>query len=143
MWADALLAAEKAHVHQLLLWGVVSVAAGLLLVGTVGRPRRSPLIFHFALQSIAWGAVIVAVAATELRTLGLRDLAGATHLDRFLWLNLGLDIGYFAVGATIAVAGWMLGRRQGAVGAGVAIVVQGLALALLAARLLLVIEQVA
>lgn len=143
MWADALLGAERAHLHQLLLWGVVSVAAGLLLLLTVGRPRRSPLIFHFSIQSLAWGAVVAVVAIAELRTIQLRDLAGATHLDRFLWLNLGLDIGYFAVGATIAFAGWLLGRRQGAIGAGIAIVVQGLALAVLAARLLLVIEQIA
>lgn len=143
MWADALLAAEKAHLRQLLLWGAASGVAGLLLLFTVGRPRRSPLIFHFSIQCVAWGSVITAVAAAGLRTLELRDLASATHLDRFLWLNLGLDIGYFAVGAAIACAGWMLGRRQGALGAGIAIVVQGLALAILAARLLVVIEQIA
>jgi hypothetical protein len=143
VWADALLAAEKAHLHQLLLWGVVSAVAGLVLLLTVGRPRRSPLIFHFSAQCVAWGTVIIAIAGAELRAARLRDLAGATHLDRFLWLNLGLDIGYFAVGATIALAGWILGRRQGAIGAGIAIVVQGLALAILAARLLLVIEQFA
>jgi hypothetical protein len=33
-----------------------------------------------------------------------------------------------AVGATLAIAGWRLGRRPGAVGAGVAIIVQGIAL---------------
>ena len=143
MWADALFSAEKAHLHQLLLWGGASIAAGVLLLLTAGRPRRSPLIFHFSLQSVAWGTVVAVIAFAELRSLAMRDLAGATHLDRFLWLNLGLDIGYVAVGVTIACAGWIFGRRNGAIGAGVAIVVQGLALAVLAGRFLLILEQLA
>ena len=141
MWADALLAAERAHLHQLLLWGGASCALGALLMLTTGGPRRSPIVFHFAAQSVAWGAVILVVAASGLRSLQLRDLAAATRLDRFLWLNLGLDTGYVAVGAAIALSAWLLGRRYGGVGAGVAIIAQGLALAVITARLLLVLEQ--
>ena len=114
---------------------------GLLLLLTTRRPRRSPIVFHFAAQCVAWGVVIVAVASSSLRSLTLRDLGSATRLDRFLWLNLGLDTGYVAVGATIALSAWLLGRRYGGVGAGVAIVVQGLALAVIAARLLIILEQ--
>ena len=141
MWADALLAAERAHLHQLLLWGGASCALGVLLLLTIGGPRRSPIVFHFAAQSVAWGAVILAISASGLRSLRLRDLAAATRLDRMLWLNLGLDTGYVAVGAAIALSAWLLGRRYGGVGAGVAIVVQGLALAVITARLLLALEQ--
>lgn len=141
MWADALLGAERAHLHQLVLWGGASGVLGFLLLLTLGRPRRSPLVFHFAAQSIAWGAVILAVAASGLRSLELRDLGAATRLDRFLWLNLGLETGYVAVGATIALCAWLLGRRYGGVGAGLAIVVQGLGLAVITARLLLILEQ--
>jgi hypothetical protein len=143
VWADALLAAERAHLHQLMLWGGASCIAGILLLLTAGRPNRSPLIFHFAAQSLAWGAVIFAVGVLGHRSLQLRELGSATRLDRFLWLNLGLDTGYVAVGATIALSAWLLGRRYGGVGAGVAIMVQGLALAVIAARLLLVLEQFA
>ena len=143
MWADTLLAAERAHLYQLVLWGSASCVLGALLLLTAGRPRRSPIVFHFAAQSVAWGAVILAVGSAGLRSLRLRDLAGATRLDHLLWLNLGLDIGYVAVGITIALCAWLLGRRYGGVGAGVAIVVQGLALAIIAARLLLVLEQFA
>ena len=114
---------------------------GALLFIAARRPSRSPIVFHFAAQSIAWGAAILAVGASGLHSLELRDLASATRLDRFLWLNLGLDTGYVAVGATIAVCAWLLGRRYGGVGTGVAIIVQGLALALITARLLLVLEQ--
>lgn len=139
MWADALLAAERAHAHRLLLWGLASVVVGLAVLVVARRRERSPLLFHFALQTALWGAVIGAFgvrAPTELR-----DVAGATRLDRLLWLNVGLDAGYAAVGATLALAAWTLGRRLGGVGAGVAIVIQGLALLLLDARFILVIER--
>ena len=54
-----------------------------------------------------------------------------TRLDRLLWLNVGLDTGYVMVGLTLVVIGWRLGRRLGLVGAGLAAVIQGIALALL------------
>ena len=114
---------------------------GALLFIAARRPSRSPIVFHFAVQSIAWGAAILAVGASGLHSLELRDLASATRLDRFLWLNLGLEIGYVAVGMASAASAWLLGRRYGGVGAGVAIVVQGLALAVITARLLLILEQ--
>jgi hypothetical protein len=141
VWADALRGAEHAHILQLLLWGGASAAAGLLLLLTVGRLRRSPLVFHFAAQCVVWGAVVLVVAASALRSLQLRDLAAATRLDRLLWLNLGFETGYVAVGATIALCAWLLGRRHGGVGAGLAIMVQGLGLAVITARLLLILEQ--
>jgi hypothetical protein len=141
VWADTLLGAERLHLHTLLAWGGASVALGLLLLATVARQRRSPLIFHFAAQCAAWGAVECAFAAAGVHSLVLRDLGAATQLDRFLWLNLGLDTGYVAVGAVVAISGWLLGRRHGAVGAGAAIIVQGLALFVLNARFLLLLEQ--
>ena len=104
--------------------------------------QRSGLIFdapvagrflsdHFGIQTVAWGAFDLALAATGLQRLELRDLAGATRLDRFLWLNIGLDVGYVMVGMTLLVLGWRMARRMGFVGAGMAVVVQGSALALL------------
>ena len=105
------------------------------------RTRHEHRGFAFAAQSVAWGAVVLAVGASGLRSLQLRDLGAATRLDRFLWLNLGLDTGYVAVGGAIALSAWLLGRRYGGVGAGVAIIAQGLALAIITARLLLVLEQ--
>jgi hypothetical protein len=40
-------------------------------------------------------------------------------------------VGYVAVGVTLALTGWVVGRRLGAVGAGAGVVVQGAALFLL------------
>lgn len=135
MWADALLAAERAHVLRLALWGGVSVLVGTALFALFAwnaRDRsRLPLLWHFGIQTAAWGLVDLVIAAIAWRGLELRDLAGATRLDRFLWLNIGLDVGYVGIGATIAITGWLTGRKLGMVGAGIAIVIQGLALALL------------
>jgi hypothetical protein len=75
--------------------------------------------------------VVLALAGLGWRGLALRDVAGATRLDRILWLNIGLDVGYVAVGLTLALLGWALGRRLALVGAGMGVIVQGLGLVVL------------
>ncbi|MBI2795495.1 MAG: hypothetical protein HYX65_02190 [Gemmatimonadetes bacterium] len=132
MWADTLLAAEHAHLARLALWAMASLLTGTaLLAGLRVRRRASPLLDHFALQVAAWGAIDLLLAWAARGSLALRDFGSARSLERFLWLSTGLDAGFVAVGVTLAAAGWMLGRRLGAVGAGVGIVVQGLALLVL------------
>ena len=132
MWADTLLAAERAHIIRLLVWGGGSVLVGTVLLAWLHRGRRrSALLEHFGIQIAGWGAAELAFGATALATLATRDLAAATRLDRLLWLNVGLDAGYVLVGLTLLVTGWRLGRRLGMVGAGLAIVIQGIALGLL------------
>ena len=132
MWADTLLSVERAHLLRLVLWGSVSlVIGGTLLIYLRSRGQRGALLDHFAIQTAAWGAIDLAFALNGVRTLALRDLAGATHLDRFLWLNIGLDAGYVMVGLTLVIAGWRLARRPGLIGAGLGVIVQGVALAML------------
>jgi hypothetical protein len=132
MWADTLLAAERAHLLRLVVWGAASFILGAtLLVFSRVRRQGSVLLDHFAIQTAAWGAIDLALAANGLRTLVLRDLAGATRLDRFLWLNIGLDGGYVMVGLALLIAGWRMERRPGLIGAGLGIMVQGTALAIL------------
>ena len=143
MWSDTLLALERAHLLRVALWGGGSVLAGSLLLALLavrGRLGASPLVRHFAIQTAAWGAVDLALIALAWRGLALRDHAGATQLERVLWLNIGLDAGYVGVGATLALTAWLLGRRMGGVGAGLGIVTQGLALFVLD---LLVARQIA
>ncbi|MEJ7811784.1 MAG: hypothetical protein WKG32_15335 [Gemmatimonadaceae bacterium] len=135
MWSDSVLAAERAHLLRVLIWGAASVLAGTGVLALRAASRApSPLLLHFGIQTAAWGAVCVAIAGFGWRGLADRDLSGVTRLLNILWLNVGLDAGYVGVGATLAIAGWTMGRRLGAVGAGVAIVVQGLALLALDAR---------
>ena len=147
MWSDSLLVAERAHLVRLLAWGAGSVVAGtaLLVLVTVrrGGPGAAPLLTNFAIQCAAWGAIDLLLAGLAWRGLADRDVAGATKLDRLLWLNTGLDIGYAAVGLTLAIVGWQLGRRLGLVGAGLGVVVQGLALLVLDAHFIGVLNRLA
>jgi hypothetical protein len=134
MFADTLLAFERAHLLRLFAWGGASLLAGTLLLALVTLRRAAgpaPLVRHFGVQTAAWGAVNLAIAAWAWRGLALRDHAGARGLERVLWLNLGLDAGYVGVGVTLALTGWVVARRLGAVGAGAAVAVQGLVLLLL------------
>jgi hypothetical protein len=134
MWADTLLAAERAHLLRLLAWGAASVLVGTaLLAWHLIRGRGTSLIKHFAIQTAAWGAAELAFGAIAYSSLRLRDLAGATRLDRFLWLGIGLDVGFVLVGLVLIVTGWRFGEehRNGIVGAGSGVVVQGAALFLL------------
>ncbi len=132
MWSDTLLLAERAHLMRLVLWGASSVLVGTALLAMLAARRaHAPFLAHVAIQTLAWGAIDLVRVAYAWRGLAERDLRGATRLANVLWLNTGLDIGYIAVGATLAIAGWVLGRRLGAVGAGVGIMVQGTALLVL------------
>ena len=132
MWADTVLDTERAHLLRLALWAAGSVLIGTALLGWVRRTRGdASLLFHFAVQTAAWGVVDLLIVAAAHGTLVLRDHASARRLERFLWLSTGLDAGFVAVGITLALAGWSMGRRMGAVGAGIGVVVQGLALLLL------------
>ena len=106
------------------------IGTALVVMVRIGR-SPSALLRHFGIQTAAWGAVELAVALLLVRSLSLRDLSGATRLDRMLWLNIGLDVGYVLVGFTLATIGWRVVRRLGLVGAGIAIVLQGAALAML------------
>lgn len=130
MWADALLIAERNHLLRLLAWGAACVLIGtsLLLAGLLRRGGRSPLLGHFAMQTALWGAVELVVGFWGWRALAYRDLESFTRFDRMLWLNVGLDAGYVAVGVAVALTGWLAARRLGPVGAGLAVAVQGLAL---------------
>jgi hypothetical protein len=132
MWADALLTLERTHLLRLALWGGASVVIGTIVLALLSvRGRKSPLLQHFAIQTAAWGAVDLAICAWAWRGLTLRDLDSATSLVNVLWLNVGLDAGYVGIGLTLAICCWTLGRRFAGVGAGLGIIVQGLALALL------------
>jgi hypothetical protein len=137
LFADSLLQLERDFLLRLAIWAQISVLAGaLLLLWLARRSERSPLLFHFAVQTAAWGAFAAVLAALRWHGLALRDLAGATRLDHLLWLATGLDLGGIAVGVTVAATGWYACRRVAMVGAGLGIVVQAAAFLVLDARFL-------
>ena len=136
MWADQVLAFERAHLARLLLWGLASVAAATGCWAYLRvRRMKAPLLRHFAIQTGAWGAIDAAIAIAMRPGLALRDFNGVTQLDRFLWFNCGLDVGYVAVGIALMWCGWKLARSYALVGAGMGVAVQGMALLLLDLRL--------
>ncbi len=140
MWADTLYTLEQGHLLRLGVWAAVSILGGTALLAWLTlRGVAAPLVRHFAIQTAAWGAVNAAIAAWAWRGLTIRDFAGTQKLLSILWLNTGLDLGYAAVGLTLVIVGWQWERRMGAVGAGLGVVLQGLALALLDLRLILLI----
>jgi hypothetical protein len=129
VFADTLFRAEQQHLLRLLVWCALSILAGTALAATLAVRRiRSPLLTQFSIQMTIWGGVFAAIAITRWTTLRLRDLSGAARLERIVWLNIGLDGGYVAAGAVLGIAAWLLGRRVGPVGAGIAVAIQGLAL---------------
>ena len=132
MWADTLLAGEQALFLRLLVWSALSILVGTGLIAwlRISAPL-SPLLHRFGQSMAMWGLVEALVAIAALSTVATRDLSAATRLDRFLWFNIGLDIGYLLVGAALVALGWQFGRRLGAVGMGLATIVHGSALALL------------
>lgn len=131
-FASDLIALEELHLLKLGVWAVLSVLVGSALIAFVRiRQAESPLLQHFGIQCAAWGVVDLLIVWWAARGLELRDLAGAVALDRFIWLNIGLDVGYVMAGVTLALCGWKLGRKLGLVGAGLGVIVQGLALTVL------------
>lgn len=143
MWADTLLALERGHLLRLAIWASASMLVGIALLLTfAAKARATPLLRGFAIQTAAWGLVDLVICAWGWRGLALRDFRGALDLVNFLWLNLGLDAAYVAVGVTLAVAARTFGRRAGPMGAGMGIVVQGVALLWLDVRLVVLIGPV-
>jgi hypothetical protein len=142
VWADTLFRAEQQHVLRLLLWcGISIIAATTIAVTLTIRRVNSPLLRQFALQMGAWGVVFGAIAAIRWSTLSLRDLSGAARLERMVWLNVGLDAGYAAAGVMLAASAWLLARRLGPVGAGIGIVVQGMALLVIDLQLAAIVSR--
>lgn len=129
VWADTILYAERQHLLRLILWGGSSIIAATAVVTTMSLRRiRSPLLTHFAAQTAAWGTIVGIIAGIELNAATMRDLSGAARLERLLWMNVGLDAGYVAIGVVLAAFSWVAAKKLSGVGAGAGIVVQGLAL---------------
>jgi hypothetical protein len=130
MWADTLFASERAFFVQLAVWGALSAIVGTAVVAVLARRRtRSDLVRQFAVQTAIWGTLEVTFALLSWTQLHMRDLASASRLDRTLRVAAGLEIGLILIGVVVGAVS--LGTRTDRAGGGVAIAVQGAALALL------------
>jgi len=116
------------------MWAVLSVLLGVAS-WLLGRRGRGTLLASFGLQLAAWGGLLIAVAGAMGVGVGMRDHAGAVRLDRTTWFAAGLACGLALAGAAVSLLGWLLGRRLSVVGAGLAVLVHGVAVAVLSLML--------
>ena len=129
MWADTVLSAERQYDVRTLVWAALSVvSATSLAVFLAARRVKSPVLAHFAVQLGGWGLVIGLIGALEWQGLHLRDLAGATRLERATWTRVGFDVGVVGMGAILAGASRWFGRSLAGMGAAAGLAVQGAAL---------------
>jgi hypothetical protein len=128
VFADTFFRAEQQHLLRLFVWCALSILTGTALATTLAVRRiRSPLLTQFAAQMAVWGGIFGAIAIARWTTLRIRDLSGATRVERLVWFTTGLDVGFVAVGVALGVMAWFLGRRAGLLGAGIAVAIHGLA----------------
>jgi hypothetical protein len=103
----------RAHLKRLTVWSVLCVAVGGVLLFVTAPNLRS-----FAWMTLGWAAVNLAIAFASRASRKPQDLR---KLREFLMLNLGLNVGYVGVGATLALAA----GDPAAKGSGWAVIVQG------------------
>ena len=130
--------AQRAHLWRVAGWGGASLLAGLGLIAAAGGGER-PGWRGFGIQSAAWGAINLGIVGWALASgfdAPAGALAGALAAEdawgNTLLVNLGLNVGYMAVGGALAIAASHGIARPDAVrGHGLGVVVQGLGLLVL------------
>jgi len=135
--ATALQDAKRAHLWRVAAWGGANAIGGLALVWGSSRSRRAAR-WNFGAMSAGWGAVNVGIAAVGLSVAGAppADPAAVLGAERqfhdILLFNLGLNVAYSAVGATMLGAGYRdvahAGRWRGF---GTSLILQGAGLLVL------------
>jgi hypothetical protein len=130
-----LRADQAAHLRRVGVWGLANAVGGAALWLAADRDRR-PGPRAFGLQSAAWGTINTGIAAFGLAggpgpVTGewAAALAAENGYADVLLVNLGLNVGYAAVGTTLwLVAGRGVSDPDAWRGHGAALVVQGLGL---------------
>ncbi len=126
--------AERDHLWRVAAWGGANVLGGLALVWASSRSDQSTR-WHFGTMSAGWGVVNVGIAAGGLLASGAPPtepsavLAAERQFHDILLLNLGLNVGYSAVGGTMLGASYYgvdnVGRWRGF---GTSLILQGIGL---------------
>ena len=129
--------ARRAHLWRVGAWGGVNALGGLALVWASSRSAQSTR-WHFGAMSAGWGLVNAGIAAGGLLASGPPPaepgplLAAERQFHDVLLLNLGLNVAYSAVGATMLGASYYgvdtVGRWRGF---GTSLILQGAGLLVL------------
>jgi hypothetical protein len=134
--AEARLDGGRAHLWRNLIWGGASALGGTGLALASDRDEH-PARWAFGVQTAVWGAVDVGIGVVGLALLAgpptERSAAEVVSRERLfhdaLLVNMGLDVGYIGVGATLLVlAERGVDNRDELRGHGAAIMIQGSAL---------------
>jgi hypothetical protein len=135
--ATALHTAERAHLWRVAAWGGANALGGLALVWGTSRSQRSAR-WHFGAMSAGWGLVNVGIATAGLlgSSAPPADLTAVRTAERqfhdILLFNLGLNVAYSAVGATMLGAGYRdVSNAERWRGFGTSLVLQGAGLLVL------------
>ena len=129
--------AERAHLWRVAAWGGANALGGLALMWASSRSDQSTR-WHFGAMSAGWGVVNVGIGAGGLLASGPPPaepgalLAAERQFHDILLFNLGLNVAYSAVGATMLGASYYgvdnLGRWRGF---GASLILQGVGLLVL------------
>ncbi len=132
-----LQAAKQGHLWRVAAWGGVNALGGLALVWASSRSGTSTR-WHFGAMSAGWGVVNVGIAAGGLLASGAPPaepgalVSAERQFHDVLLFNLGLNVAYSAVGATMLGASYYgidnVGRWRGF---GTALILQGIGLLVL------------
>ena len=130
--SEDLRADQAAHLWRVGAWGAANAVGGLALVAL--SDREADAFRHaFGVQAAAWGVINTGIAVVGLAT-GTGEVSGdwATALGAentyadILLVNLGLNVGYAAVGTTLlVVAGKGVSNPSAWRGHGAALILQG------------------
>ncbi|MEL6616225.1 MAG: hypothetical protein AAFQ43_10830 [Bacteroidota bacterium] len=109
--SEALRADQTAHLWRVGAWGAANAVGGLALIA-LSDSESQQVRRAFGIQSAAWGTINMGIAAVGLLR-GAGEASGDwatvhgaenTYAD-ILLVNLGLNVGYAAVGTTMMIAG--------------------------------------
>lgn len=134
--AENRLDGGRGHLWRNLVWGAVSAAGGGALALASDRGEH-PTRWAFGLQTAIWGAIDVGIGVVGLAVLRgppeEKTAAEVVRKERLfhdaLLLNMGLDVGYMAIGTIMVVAAEKgVDNADEWRGHGAAIIIQGAAL---------------
>ncbi|MEL6444819.1 MAG: hypothetical protein AAF089_03130 [Bacteroidota bacterium] len=134
-YTEALHSAQRAHLWRVGAWGSANALGGMAQLLASSRSEQ-PGRFGAGVQLAAWGTINVGIAALGLLSGGpdtaatwAEALRAENNYADILLFNLGLNVAYSAVGATLAAVSYRgVDGNLSVRGHGAALILQGLGL---------------
>lgn len=124
------------HLLLYFIWSIFSIISGLFVF------LSSHLIFHyFFMMTLSWGVINLVIAALlylhirghhYLEDSMVKQIKIQHHIEKYLYLNIGLDVGYIGIGSLMLVFSFTTSTLHKLwLGFGTAILAQGIIMLLL------------